>query len=129
MSDDKSDKAGGWFGNPLPIVMVVLLAAGVLVKNVPLESARPTDSERVKFVATSQQDVEARLWQDPFAAVARHENSSDQAITPKEETSPTSHLPEALCKNPLLTAGAGSAILSSIVDKNSLTSASLVFQL
>ena len=47
MSDDQNDKSGGWFGNPLPIVMVVLLAAGVLVKNVPLESARPTDPERV----------------------------------------------------------------------------------
>ena len=61
MSDDQNGKSGGWFGNPLPIMMVVLLAAGVLVKNVPLESARPTDAERVKFVAASQQDVEARL--------------------------------------------------------------------
>ena len=66
MSDDKSDKAGDWFGNPLPIVMVVLLAGGLLVKNVPLESARPTDLERVKFLPTSQQDVEARLWQAWF---------------------------------------------------------------
>jgi hypothetical protein len=99
MSDDKSDKAGGWFGNPLPIVMVVLLAAGVLVKNIPLESARPTDPERVKFSTTSQQDVEARLWQDPFAAVENYEKSSKQAVTPEEETLPTSHLPEALCKN------------------------------
>ena len=82
MSDDKSDKAGGWFGNPLPIVMVVLLAGGVLVKNIPLESARPTDPERVKFVPTSQQDVEARLWQDPFSAVEKHKKSLDQAITP-----------------------------------------------
>lgn len=84
MSDDKSDKAGGWFANPLPIVMVVLLAAGVLVKNIPLESARPTDPERVKFVPTGQQDVEARLWQDPFAAVEKHERNSNQSVTPTE---------------------------------------------
>ncbi len=86
MSDDKSDKAGGWFDNPLPIVMVVLLAGGLLVKNVPLESARPTDPERVKFVATSQQDVEARLWQDPFAAVEKHKKSSEQAVTLPKNT-------------------------------------------
>ena len=86
MSDDKSDKAGGWFGNPLPIVMVVLLAGGLLVKNVPLESARPTDPERVKFVATSQQDVDARLWQDPFAAVEKHKKSSEQAVTLPKNT-------------------------------------------
>ena len=61
MNDDKNGIAGGLFGNPLPIVMVVLLAAGILVKNVPLESARPTDPERVKYVATSQQNVKTRL--------------------------------------------------------------------
>jgi len=80
MSDDKSDKAGDWFGNPLPIVMVVLLAAGIVAETVQLESARPTDPERIKFVPTSQQDVEARLWQDPFAAVEKHKKISDQAI-------------------------------------------------
>ncbi len=80
MSADNSDKTRGMFANPLPIVMVVLLAAGVLVKNVPLESARPIDPERVKFMPTTQQDVEARLWQDPFAAIEKHVERSAQAI-------------------------------------------------
>ena len=39
----------------------------------PLQSARPTDPERVKFLPADMQDVEARLWQDPFAAVEKHE--------------------------------------------------------
>ena len=86
MSDDKSDKAGSWVGNPLPIVMVVLLAGGLLVKNVPLESARPTNPERVTFLPTSQQDVEARLWQDPFAAVEKHKKSFEQAVTLPKNT-------------------------------------------
>ena len=110
MSDDKNNKSGGWVSNPLPIVMVVLLAAGVLVKNVPLESARPTDPERVKSVPTSQQDVEARLWQDPFAAVEKHEEGSKQDLTPKANvpmmpftryiftTPPAPHTPEVLSK-------------------------------
>ena len=84
MGDDKSNNAWGMFNNPLPILMVGLLAAGVLVKNVPLESARPADPERVKLVPAGQQDVEARLWQDPFAAVEKHENSSDQTVMPPE---------------------------------------------
>ena len=71
-----NDNAGGLLANPLPIVMVALLAAGVLIKHVPLKSARPNDSERVKFVPAGQQDVEARLWQDPFAAVEKHEGRS-----------------------------------------------------
>ncbi|MEP6934852.1 MAG: hypothetical protein ABI988_13085, partial [Nitrospirota bacterium] len=96
MSDDQNSKSGGWFGNPLPIMMVVLLAAGVLVKNVPLESARPTDSERVKFAAASQQDVEARLWQDPFAAVEKRDKSPIQAAAPTEKASPDPRPPDRL---------------------------------
>ena len=99
MSDDKSDKAGDWFSNPLPIVMVVLLAGGVLVKNIPLESARPADPERVKFLPTSLQDVEARLWQDPFAAVERHKKSSDRTVTTEVNifiTQPTPQAPKTL---------------------------------
>ena len=76
MSTDNNDKTSGLLANPLPIVMLALLAAGVVVKNVPLESVRPTDPERVKYMPTSNhQDVEARLWQDPFAAIEKHEKS------------------------------------------------------
>src|SRR5262245_23866059 len=81
-----NDNTGGLLGNPLPIVMVVLLAAGVLIKQVPLQSARPNDPERVRFVPGGQQDVEARLWQDPFAAVEKHQGPSQ----------PTTHTPEEL---------------------------------
>ena len=78
------NNAGGLLSNPLPIVMVALLAAGVLIKQVPLQSARPSDPERVKFVPSGQQDVEARLWQDPFAAVEKHDGPSKiETHTPK----------------------------------------------
>lgn len=85
--------------NPLPIIMVILLAAGVLVKNIPLESARPSDVERVKFVPIGQQNVEARLWQDPFAAVEKHEERFAQTATKKQEESispPDTLKPEVL---------------------------------
>ena len=77
-----NENTGNLLANPLPIVMVVLLAAGVLIKQVPLQSARPSDPERVKFVPAAQQDVEARLWQDPFAAVEKHEGRSAPKHTP-----------------------------------------------
>ena len=96
MSDDQNDKSGGWFGNPLPIVMVVLLAAGVLAKTVQLESARPTDPERVTFQSTGQQHVEARLWQDPFAAVEKHKKALKQAASSSDNTSPKSPTPDKL---------------------------------
>ena len=80
-----NENTGGLLANPLPIVMVVLLAAGVLIKQVPLQSARPNDPERMKFVPAAQQDVEARLWQDPFAAVERQETRSKLAAHTSEK--------------------------------------------
>jgi hypothetical protein len=71
-----NDNTGGLLGNPLPIVLVALLAAGVLIKHDELRSSRPNDSERVKFVPAGLQDVEARLWQDPFAAIEKHDGRS-----------------------------------------------------
>ena len=37
-----NDNAGGLLSNPLPIVMVALLAAGVLIKQVPLRAPVPS---------------------------------------------------------------------------------------
>jgi len=67
-------------GNPLPIVMVVLLATGVLVKTVPLKSARPTEPERAKSATMARQDVEARLWQDPFPAVDKARQTASDTL-------------------------------------------------
>lgn len=74
--------------NPLPIIMLLLLAAGVLVKNIPLESARPSDADRVKFVPIGQQNVEARLWQDPFVAIEKHEERFVQSAATSADEYP-----------------------------------------
>jgi len=57
--------------NPLPLMAVALLAAGVLVRTLPLESARPHEAVPVAASAIGEQDVRARLWQDPFEVVPR----------------------------------------------------------
>jgi len=55
--------------NALPLLAVILMASGILVKTLPLESKRPVDPERAKVSHAGRQDVEARLWQDPFVAM------------------------------------------------------------
>src|SRR5262245_33599946 len=50
---------------------VALLAAGVLVRTLPLESTRPHDAVPTAASAIGEQDVRARLWQDPFEVVPR----------------------------------------------------------
>ncbi len=66
-----SGEAKDLVSNPLPLVAVALLAAGVLVRSLPLESARPHDAAAPVATAIGEQDVRARLWQDPFEVVPR----------------------------------------------------------
>jgi len=67
---DKESKSGGG-PSPSGIIAVVMLTAGILfIREVPLETTRlPANEPRIQQVAG--QDVDARLWQDPFGAVAR----------------------------------------------------------
>jgi len=57
------------YKNALPLIAVVMMASGILVKSVPLESRRPVDPQRLALVHAGRQDVEARLWEDPFTAI------------------------------------------------------------
>ncbi|MBB3176502.1 hypothetical protein [Variovorax sp. Sphag1AA] len=63
-------------GSSLPsngIVAIVLLAAGVLfVREAPLETTRLPVKEPRLEQHYAKQDIDARLWQDPFGAVARY---------------------------------------------------------
>ena len=77
-----------FLSNPLPLVAVALLAAGVLVRTLPLESARPHDAAAQSANAIGEQDVRARLWQDPFEVVprpARRETPSQRATRITED--------------------------------------------
>src|SRR5262245_59327288 len=53
----------------LSLLAVLLAASGILVSTVSLESKRPADSERAGIPHAGRQDIEARLWQDPFRAM------------------------------------------------------------
>ena len=55
--------------NTLSVVAVLLMSSGILVNTLPLESRRPADSERATISHAGRQDVEARLWQDPFTVM------------------------------------------------------------
>jgi hypothetical protein len=58
-----------FFRSALPLIAVVMMASGIIVKSVPLESRRPVDPQRLALVHAGRQDVEARLWEDPFRAI------------------------------------------------------------
>src|SRR5262249_40773111 len=70
-------------GGTLPIgaiAALVLLAAGVFVKHQSLlQSSRPGGPEIRTERYRDVQDLDARLWDDPFAALARLKKQADSA--------------------------------------------------
>jgi hypothetical protein len=91
-SDQRQFLANAW-----PLIAVVLMASGVLVQTVPLESKRPIDPDRVKFARAGRQDIEARLWQDPFIAM-RHVKGQGPMERCKEAINDQAHHPSTLQK-------------------------------
>ena len=67
---------------PAIIVAVLVIVTAVAVRQLPYEDVRPAVSEDLTSRSAGAQDVEARLWQDPFAALQAH-----RALIAKKETS------------------------------------------
>ncbi|OEZ61778.1 hypothetical protein [Duganella sp. HH105] len=68
---EKESKSAG--GIPFSGIMaiVMLAAGGLFIRAVPLEATRPPVNEQRMDRGSASQDMDARLWQDPFGAVAR----------------------------------------------------------
>ena len=81
--------------NAWPFIAIVLMSSGILVSTVPLESKRPTDPNRVKFYHAGRQDVEARLWQDPFV-VMQHITTRGLMARCEEAINDWAHHPSTL---------------------------------
>src|SRR5262245_16854571 len=97
---------------------VALLAAGVLVRTLPLESARPHETVPAAASAIGEQDVRARLWQDPFEVVPRpaKRETPDQQL--KRVTDDPLHAPATLARQiegAIATPGARVTILGVMV--------------
>ena len=63
------------------LLTVLVLAAGAIWVNLPLEGLRPPPTA-AGIPLTKIQDVDARLWQDPFGAVAKAREQRSAARAP-----------------------------------------------
>jgi hypothetical protein len=66
------------------VIMAALVAASTsyfVSHEAPLQGLRPAMTEPQFHQAASNQDIEARLWQDPFAAVAKTIEKAEPTIT------------------------------------------------
>ena len=76
-------------GSNLPVAGIVALIlaaiASALFTRVPLEVPRPPPSAGVRYQEPALQDLDARLWEDPFAAVARARKDVSGAPAKQDE--------------------------------------------
>lgn len=101
---DKDERSFG--GLPGGAIMVALLAAGAFfIGKTPLESSRPTLTEPRIETRAAVQDIDARLWQDPFGAVAKGRAQELKQGTPVDVDG--RHGPERFAR--LLSTGNGPA--------------------
>jgi hypothetical protein len=77
------------------IIAAVMLTVGVLfIRTVPLEATRLPVSEPKIQQASAGQDMDARLWQDPFGAVARAREEARKRDPKQAEASDSARQPE-----------------------------------
>lgn len=69
MADDQP--SGAWGSSFVILAFAAVSAAYVAWQHTPLVSSRPTEPEYPAHELRSAQDIDARLWEDPFAAVTR----------------------------------------------------------
>ena len=81
--------------NAVPLIAVVLMASGIVVKTLPLASKRPVEASDAKIVHAGRQDVHARLWEDPFV-VMRDVQGRQPVKRCDEAMSDTAHHPATL---------------------------------
>ena len=75
MAQPERDAASSYSG----ILLVILMSVGaLLVQQIPLPSSRPAEAPVTQPAAAAQQNVDARLWQDPFEAVGKITRNPDQ---------------------------------------------------
>jgi hypothetical protein len=65
---------------PIPaIASIVLALLGILVQHLnPLDSSRPTVPNGESSQYVNIEDVNSRLWQDPFTSISSHDPSKDK---------------------------------------------------
>lgn len=76
-------------GSNLPVAGIVALilaaVASALFTRVPLEVPRPPPNAGVRYQEPALQDLDARLWEDPFAAAARALKDLSSASAKQDE--------------------------------------------
>jgi hypothetical protein len=82
MAEDSNQPSPGIGGNAFIWLAIVAALTAYVSRQVSLENLRPPASESEHIRVTNEQDIDARLWQDPFDSIL--ESVGDQYGWSKE---------------------------------------------
>ena len=88
MADAEKQKFDIPWGTLLPVIAII---AGIVVQYKPLVSSRPPVPAEKSVEPIAEQDVDARLWQDPFAAAEKERATHEAEVRPGSATDPKRH--------------------------------------
>jgi hypothetical protein len=77
MADEK--QSGSWGGSFVVVAFAAVSALYVGWQRPPLVSSRPNDVQYDAYKISAYQDIDARLWQDPFNAVTQYLQQQHEA--------------------------------------------------
>jgi hypothetical protein len=98
MANDKKQPRADLTSNSLVLAVLVAASTYFIVRGAPLQGERPAVTEPQFHEKVGKQDIEARLWQDPFTAVAK---SLDKLVLTKADE-PCKQKPDHRhCRSPL----------------------------
>ena len=78
MADDKP--TGAWGSSFVVLAFAAVSAVYVTWQTPPLNSIRPSDAGYQGHEISAAQDIDARLWQDPFEAVSRDVSAAGNRV-------------------------------------------------
>ncbi|OAI12031.1 MULTISPECIES: hypothetical protein [Methylomonas] len=79
MAEDRKPESGG-YGSPLPIALIMTMLASLLIgHSLPYQDERPS-ADPLKSSHPSLQNIDARLWQDPFSTVENAANAAGKSL-------------------------------------------------
>lgn len=66
------------------LAVIAAVVAALFWTHVPLNPGRPAQDRIAEHHQRAVQDIDARLWEDPFVVVARHERSTSKEAGPEQ---------------------------------------------
>jgi len=98
MANDEKQPRANLTSNGVILAVLVAASTYFVVHQAPLQGERPAVTEPQLHEKVGKQDIEARLWQDPFTAVARSVGKPD----PSKVEQPCDQKPDdSHCRSPL----------------------------